>query len=177
MFIVVDLFGTPNCYAPLLPALFLVGAHIYRLVICMYSFIHSFIHSDHFYSASSNPLLLRRAPDTARKLCRIITPKRHRQLRVKDLPKVTTWRLEREFRHSARRQIMWRIHTHSISGGRQFNMFPSISRLFLRWRGPQSTAKLDGGMTGRALLDPPLSLVSINETVSSAITNNLEHDA
>jgi len=29
-------------------------------------------------------------------LCRILTPKRHRQLRVKDLPKVPTWRLERD---------------------------------------------------------------------------------
>src|SRR6218665_1945412 len=28
-------------------------------------------------------------------LCRSLTPKRHRQLRVKDLPKVPTWRLER----------------------------------------------------------------------------------
>src|SRR6218665_330070 len=45
-----------------------------------------FIHSGHFYSASSSPLLLRRAPDTARILCRSFTPKRHRQLRVKDLP-------------------------------------------------------------------------------------------
>jgi len=33
-------------------------------------FIHSFIHSGYFYSASSNPLLLRGAPDTARMLCR-----------------------------------------------------------------------------------------------------------
>src|SRR6218665_822603 len=53
-------------------------------------FIHSFIHSDHFYSASLGPLLLRSAPDTARILCRIFTPKRHRQLRVNDLPKVPT---------------------------------------------------------------------------------------
>src|SRR6218665_1850457 len=30
------------------------------------SFVHSFIHSDYFYSASSSPLLLRGAPDTAR---------------------------------------------------------------------------------------------------------------
>ena len=35
------------------------------------------IHSDHFYSASSRPLLLRSAPDTARILCRSFTPKRH----------------------------------------------------------------------------------------------------
>src|SRR6218665_589634 len=57
--------------------------------------IHSFIHSGHFYSASSSPLLLRSAPDTALILCRSFTPKRNRQLRVKDLPKVPTWRLER----------------------------------------------------------------------------------
>ena len=41
---------------------------------------HSFIHSDHLYSASSSPLLLRFAPDTARILCRNFTPKCHRQL-------------------------------------------------------------------------------------------------
>jgi len=45
----------------------------------------TFIHSGYFYSASSSPLLLRGAPDTARILCRSFTPKRHRQLRVKDL--------------------------------------------------------------------------------------------
>ena len=58
----------------------------------------SFIHSDHFYSVSSSPLLLRSAPDTARILCRSFTPKRHRQLQViiKDLPKVPKWRLERD---------------------------------------------------------------------------------
>jgi len=52
---------------------------------------HSIIHSGYFYSASSSPLLLRGAPDTARILCRNFT-----QLWVKDLPKVPTWRLERE---------------------------------------------------------------------------------
>src|SRR6218665_2235304 len=55
-----------------------------------------FIHSGQFYSASSSSLLLRRAPDTARILCRSFTPKRHRQLRVKDSPRVPTWRLERD---------------------------------------------------------------------------------
>ena len=38
---------------------------------------------------SSSPLLLRGAPDTARILCRNFTPKHHRQLGVKNLPKVT----------------------------------------------------------------------------------------
>ena len=68
---------------------------IYCMTKPLYTpFIHSFI--DHFYSASSSPLLLRSAPDTARMLCRSFTPKRPRQLWVKDLPKVPTWRLERE---------------------------------------------------------------------------------
>ena len=57
---------------------------------------NSFIHSGYFYSASSSPLLPRGAPDTARTLCGNFTPKRHRQLQVKDLPKVPTGRLERE---------------------------------------------------------------------------------
>src|SRR6218665_1132063 len=56
----------------------------------------SFIHLGHFYSASSSPLLLRGAPDTARILYQSFTPKRHMPLRVKDLPKVPTWRLERD---------------------------------------------------------------------------------
>src|SRR6218665_3675098 len=55
-----------------------------------------FIHSGYFYSASSRPLLLRGAPDTAQVLCQSFTPKRHRQLRVKDLPKVPMWRQERD---------------------------------------------------------------------------------
>ena len=55
---------------------------------------YSFIHSGYFYSASSTTLLLRGASDTARILCRSFTPKRHRQLQVKALPKVSTWRPE-----------------------------------------------------------------------------------
>ena len=58
------------------------------------SFIFS--HSGYFCSASSSPLWLRSTPDTARILCQCFTPKRHRQLRVKDLSKVSTWRLERD---------------------------------------------------------------------------------
>src|SRR6218665_2416195 len=50
-------------------------------------FIHSFTPLQvHYYSRS--------APDKARILCRSFTPKRHRQLQVKDLPKVPMWRLE-----------------------------------------------------------------------------------
>src|SRR6218665_265345 len=59
-------------------------------------FIHSFIHSDHFYSTSSSPLLLRSAPYTAQILCQSFTPKHHRHLQVKDLPKVPMWWLERD---------------------------------------------------------------------------------
>src|SRR6218665_1054110 len=54
------------------------------------------IHPGYFYSASSGRILLRGAPNTAPILCRNFTPKRHRQLRVKDLPKVPSWRLERD---------------------------------------------------------------------------------
>jgi|SRR6218665_1752882 len=54
----------------------------------------TFIHSGYFHCASSSPL--RGAPGTARILCWNFTPKRHRQLRVKDLPKVPTWQLERD---------------------------------------------------------------------------------
>jgi len=57
-------------------------------------FIHSF--SGYFNSAFSSLLLLRGTPDTARILCRSFMPKRHRQLRVKDLPNVSTWWLERD---------------------------------------------------------------------------------
>ena len=55
-----------------------------------------FVHSGYFYSTSSSPLLLRGASDTARILYWSFTPKRDRQLRVKDFPKITTWWLERE---------------------------------------------------------------------------------
>ena len=56
---------------------------------------HSFIQT---ISIAPLPVrfLLRSAPDSVRILCRSFTPKRHRQLSVKDLPKVPTWRLERE---------------------------------------------------------------------------------
>src|SRR6218665_400182 len=56
--------------------------------------VHAFIHLGYFYSASSSPLLLRGAPDNARILCQSFMPKCHRQLRVKDLPKVPMWQLE-----------------------------------------------------------------------------------
>ena len=67
-----------------------------KCLLCCTRFIQSLIHSGYFYSTSSSPLLLIGAADTARILCRNFTPKSHRQLWVKDLPKVPTWRLERE---------------------------------------------------------------------------------
>src|SRR6218665_2665009 len=60
------------------------------------SVIHSFIHSGHFYSAPSSPLLLRGAPDYSTDIVSEFHAEAHRQLQVKDLPKVFTWRLERE---------------------------------------------------------------------------------
>src|SRR6218665_1526561 len=57
---------------------------------------HSFIHSGHFYSAPSSPLLLRSAPDYSTDTVSEFHAKAHRQLQVKDLPKVPTWRLEWE---------------------------------------------------------------------------------
>src|SRR6218665_2417223 len=64
--------------------------------VTLFSSSCSFIHSGYFYSASSNPLLLGVVPDTARILSRSFPPKSHRPLRVKDLPKVHTWRLEQD---------------------------------------------------------------------------------
>ena len=54
------------------------------------------IHSSYFHNDSSSPILLRSASDTERILCRSFTPKLHRQLRVKDLPKVPTRRIQRD---------------------------------------------------------------------------------
>src|SRR6218665_1037268 len=55
-----------------------------------------FIHSGHFYSAPSSPLLLRGAPDYSTDTVSEFHAEAHRQLHVKDLPKVPTWQLERE---------------------------------------------------------------------------------
>ena|SRR6218665_1053596 len=51
----------------------------------LFNHFMAFIHSGYFYSATSSPLLLH---CTARILCWSFMLKRHRQLRVKDLPKV-----------------------------------------------------------------------------------------
>src|SRR6218665_41154 len=46
----------------------------------------SFIHSGHFYSAPSSPLLLRGAPDYSTDTVSEFHAEAHRQLHVKDLP-------------------------------------------------------------------------------------------
>src|SRR6218665_1631434 len=45
-------------------------ADVQQLMCSRKSIVRQLIHSGHFHSASSNPLLLRGAPETARKLCR-----------------------------------------------------------------------------------------------------------
>src|SRR6218665_1312668 len=55
--------------------------------VCMYQI-------DSIYIASLQIHYYSEALPTAWILCRSFTPKCHRQLRVKDLPKVPTWRLE-----------------------------------------------------------------------------------
>ena len=54
-----------------------------------------FIHSGYFYSTSSSLLLIWGTPETARILCRGFMLKCHRQLRIKNLAMLRTWRLER----------------------------------------------------------------------------------
>src|SRR6218665_876349 len=49
--------------------------------------MHSFIHSGHFYSAPSSPLLLRGAPDYSTDPVSEFHVEAHRQLQVKDLPR------------------------------------------------------------------------------------------
>src|SRR6218665_332 len=56
----------------------------------------SFIHSVHFYSAPSSPILRRGAPDYSTNTVSEFHAEAHRQLQVKDLPKVPMWRLEWE---------------------------------------------------------------------------------
>src|SRR6218665_18476 len=66
-----------------------------NLQIPEYSFFH-FTHSDHFNSAPSSLPLLSGAPDYSTDTVSEFHAEAHRQLQVKDLPKVPTWRLERE---------------------------------------------------------------------------------
>ena len=75
-------------------------------ILCVYIYIHTVyiilllcqnpVNTGNLYSKSSSPLLLRGFPDTARILCWSFTPKRHGQLRARDLPKVLTWWLEHD---------------------------------------------------------------------------------
>ena len=51
---------------------------------------HSFIHSGHFYSTPSRSLPLRGAPDYSTDTVSEFHAEAHRQLQVKDLPKVPT---------------------------------------------------------------------------------------
>jgi len=59
--------------------------------------LHRFIHSRHFYSTPiASPLLLRGALDYSMDTVSEFHAEAHKQLQVKDLPKVPTFRLERE---------------------------------------------------------------------------------
>ena len=74
---------------------------------------HSFSQANSIiYSASSSPLLLRGTPNTALILCQRFTPKRHRQLQVKDLPKIPTWQLEQD---SNLRPFGWKVQNLPMS--------------------------------------------------------------
>src|SRR6218665_1574830 len=61
------------------------------LISNFYYYFHLFIiHSVHFYSAPSSPLLLRGAPNYSTDTVSEFHTEAHRQLQVKDLPKVPT---------------------------------------------------------------------------------------
>ena len=72
-----------------------------------YIFIQSIIHSSISIAPSWSPLLLRGDPDTARILCLRFTLKHHRQLRVKDLPKVPTTRNPTDKRQQTTPHILY----------------------------------------------------------------------
>src|SRR6218665_3913064 len=65
---------------------------IMTIIIIIIMIMIIIIHSGYFYSASSSPLLLRGTRDYT--IVGVNTPMRYRQLHVKDLPKVPTWRLK-----------------------------------------------------------------------------------
>jgi len=77
------------------------SAHMHSAIVLQIT--SNIIHSRYFYSA---PLLLRGAPDTARILRQNFTPKRHRQLWVKNLPKVPMWWLKGSRTHDPLTQPM-----------------------------------------------------------------------
>jgi len=101
-----------------------------------------FIYSGYFFIASSSPLPLRVSPDTVRILCRSFMPKRHSQLRVKDLPKVPMWRLEWDSnpwplgrkvsnlpmsRHASKYLFIFILPVYYSIMCQQWNLFPSSS--------------------------------------------------
>ena len=77
--------------------------------------VNSFIHSGHFYSAPSSPLLLRGAPDYSTDTVSEFHAKAHKQLQVKDLPKVPTWWLEWESNLSSQPRLHDVPHVNILS--------------------------------------------------------------
>ena len=63
--------------------------HVLRLLRAI-DLLYSFFHSGHFYSAPSSPLPLRDDPDYSTDTVSGFHAEAHRQLQVKDLPKVPT---------------------------------------------------------------------------------------
>src|SRR6218665_4125771 len=67
-----------------------------KMMVMLLGYCSSF-HSGHFYSAPSSPLPIRGALDYSTDTVSEFHAEAHRQLQVlQDLPKVPTWRLERE---------------------------------------------------------------------------------
>ena len=87
----------------------------------------------HFHSASNSISLSEALPTTAIDNVGVYTPKHYRQLRVEDLPKFPTWRLERDSnpRPSGRKAstLPMRHHANRISECRSINV-----QLQLQWR-------------------------------------------
>ena len=77
-------------------------------------YIYIFIHSGYFYSASSRPLLLRGASDTARILCRSFTLKCYRQLRLMSLRGGYSGIRTRDPSDKRRRIYQWATTPHNI---------------------------------------------------------------
>src|SRR6218665_3353045 len=75
---------------PIIPSTTDNGKMIFILSLIPDISIHSFIHSGHFYSAPSSPLPLRGAPVYSTDTVSEFHAEAHRQLQVKDLPKVPT---------------------------------------------------------------------------------------
>jgi len=80
----------------------------------------AFIHSGYFYSASLKSTTTQRRFRHSTDIVSEFYPERHRQLRVKDLLKVSTWRLERNsnpqlFGRNATRLPMSRHTSHELT--------------------------------------------------------------